>query len=126
MKTKITLEDSPMDILLKMSEGNPGALSVCMQLLEKGGQIDPDSALGGLGPIMTLDTLNIYGSRIWMLYKDVCGESLSKMVAVIRGSQLGYVTSVQIQHAIENYGDGINVEEICAAVAKRLPRFNAQ
>jgi len=37
--------------------------------------IDPDSNFGGLGPLLLLDTLSIYGPRIWQLYKDVCARS---------------------------------------------------
>lgn len=122
-KTKIQLNDSLEDVLFKMSEGNPGAVAVCLQMLKDGEQIDPDNAMGVLGVILLLDTLGLYGSKIWMLYKDVCECDLSQMLAVLRGRQLGFVTDAQIQHAVDNYGDGINVADICAKVAERLPRF---
>lgn len=123
MKTKIQLTDSVQDVMFKMSEGNPGALTVCLQMLKDGEQIDPDNAMGGLGTILSLDTLGLYGSKIWMLYKDVCGQDLSKMLAVLRGWQLGFLSDIQVRNAVENYGEGINLEEICAKVCERLPRF---
>ena len=126
MKTKIQLTDSIQDVLFKMSEGNPGALTVCLGILEHGEKIDPDNAMGGLGVILSLDTLQLYGAKIWMLFKDVCGKELPQMLGVLRGHQLGYVTDAQVHHAVENYGDGINVADICAKVVERLPRFKLQ
>jgi hypothetical protein len=123
MKTKIEMTDSLEDMMFKMSEGNPGALNVCLQMLQDGEQIDPDSAMGGLGAILSLDTLRLYGSKIWMLYKDVCEQDLSKMLAVLRGCQLGYVSGEQVRHAADNYSEGINVDEICAKVCEHLPAF---
>ena len=78
MKTKLDLKDSMQEMLFKMSEGNPGALTVLLVILEKGEQIDPDGAMRGIGPILSLDSLGCYGSKIWMLYKDVCGQNLVK------------------------------------------------
>jgi len=106
-----------------MSEGNPGALTVCMNIIKNGEQIDPDNLMGGLGVILSLDTLGLYGSKIWMLFKDVCGSNLPKMIAVLRGWQLGFLSAAKIHHAVENYGEGINVDEICTKVVKQLPRF---
>lgn len=123
MKTKIQLNDSLEDMLFKMSEGNPGALTTCLQILKDGKQIDPDNAIGGLGAILSLDTLGLYGSKIWMLYKDVCECNLPQMLAVLRSWQLGMLSATQVRHAVENCGDGINVADICAKVAERLPRF---
>ena len=123
--SRIGLGDTQISIFLKMSDGNPGALSVMMQLLEKGGQIDPDSFMGGLGAILSMDTLEIYGSEIWMLYKDVCGENIVNMCAVLRAHQLGYITYNQIKHAINNRGEGLDVASELKKVKERLPKFGA-
>jgi hypothetical protein len=123
MKTKIELTDSIQDVLFKMSEGNPGALTVCLGILEHGEKIDPDNAMGGLGIILSLDTLGLYGSKIWMLFRDVCESDLAQMLAMLRGWQLGMLSETQVRHAVENHGDGINVADICQKVTERLPRF---
>ena len=126
MKEKIKLTDSTQDILFKMSEGNPGALTVLLKMLAETKDIDPDNMLGGFGPILSLDTLNLYGSQIWMLYKDVCKESLVSTLAVLRGWQLGFTTKDQIHKAVENYGDGINVANLHLKVVEQLPLFASQ
>lgn len=109
--------------MFKMSEVNPGALTVILKILADGSQIDPDSAMGGLGAILSLDSLGIYGSKIWMLYKDVCDCDLPRMLAVLRGWQLGFVKEPEIRHAVENRGAGMSLEGICQKVAERLPKF---
>ena len=42
-KTRIMLEDSAMDAILKIANGNAGAIKVCVDILHKGADIDPDS-----------------------------------------------------------------------------------
>ena len=117
------------DLLIAMSGGNPGALGVCVQILEKSEQVDPDALLGGLGVLMSLDTLKIYEHRIWMLYKDVCGHDLVKMLAVLRAHQLGGLAGVNNQtlnHAIDNRGAGIDLDAVVTAVKERLSNFQLE
>lgn len=95
-KERIKLHDSMMDIMVKLSEGNPGALHVCMRLLKEGAAIDPLAFAGGLSNLLSLDTNGIYGSRIWVLYKDICGENLANMVALLRAHQLGMVRKSEL------------------------------
>ena len=122
MKNKCGLNDTVMDIFVKLSEGNPGALNVCMQILEDSPKIDPDCA-HPLITLFTFDDLGIYGSRIWMLYKDVCNQDLKATLGVMRGHQLGYITEHQLNHAIDNRGDGLDVTDILSQVQEFLPNF---
>lgn len=126
MKEKIKLTDSMPEVMLKMSEGNPGALSVCMQVLTQGEKIDPDNMLKGLGVILSMDTLGLYGTAIWMLYKDVCQQNLRHMLAVLRGNQLGIVSKAQVMHAVQNRGEGLEVADVCQKVKERLPNFQLE
>jgi hypothetical protein len=80
--SKIQLTDTASDILVEISEGNPGAASVLIRILKEGAAIDPQDAFGSLGAIFALDTHHIYGSKIWMLYKDVRGQDLVKMIPI--------------------------------------------
>jgi len=125
-KTKLRLDMTIMEIMLEMSEGNPGAASVLMQILDKGEKIDPQGMFGGLGAILDLDTHGIYGPRIWMLFKDVCKQDLVSMLAVLRADQLGQLagcTDAAIDHAIDNYGEGLDIPKIVAAVKEQLEDF---
>lgn len=126
MKTKIEPSDTVPAILMKMSEGNPGAITVCAQILTKGAEIDPDDAMGGIGKILSLDTLGLYGSKIWMLFKDVCGQNIHRTLAVLRGWQLGFISSEMVRHAVDNRGEGLDLVDICRQVKERLPKFQTE
>ena len=126
VKERIDFKDSVMEAILKIAEGNPGALRVCMELYQHTGNIDPDSAFGGLGSLLALDSLGIYGSKIWMLYKDVCKEDLVSMVMVLRAWQLGFIEDKLIFYAIENNGDGIEMVGLYKRVTGQLTKFDEQ
>lgn len=68
----LDVNDSTQQILIKMSEGNPGALSVVFKILQ---EKDGDEAIPVL---LNLDSMDIRGSRIWLGYKDYCNEDLDK------------------------------------------------
>lgn len=123
--TRIELTDTSMSATMKICEGNPGAMSVCVELFKNGDKIDPDAALGGLSCLLSLDTHSIYGSHIWMLYKDVCGENITKTIAVLRSVQLGFLSEEKLHAAIINRGDGIDVENLYDRVKIQLPKFDA-
>lgn len=95
--SRIKLGNSTADVIYKMSDGNPGVLSVCMEFVQKTPIIDPDGIMGGLRDVLGLDTLEIYGSRIWLLYKDVCGQKIENVLALIRAEQLGQLEGVTAQ-----------------------------
>jgi hypothetical protein len=124
-KSRIQLTDTGFSAAMKLSDGNPGALTVCARILKEGGDIDPDSAFGGLGNLLDLDTLEIYGSRIWMLYKDVCGEDLRVTCAILRAYQLGFLSDVDLRSAIEGSGIDhvLDVPALVKQVEDRLPDF---
>ena len=119
------LEMSMREAVMVMCDGNPGALSVLMRLMTEGQTIDPDSAFGGFGCLLDLDREGVYGPRIWMLYKDVCGEDIVKTCAMLRANQLGLLRASEMNHAIDNRGDGVDVDALLAKVKERLPRFAA-
>lgn len=119
-KERIELEDSMQDIFVKLGEGNPGGLTVCMELAQVSCEVDPACLFGPLGPLLSLDSFGIYGSRIWMLHKDVCGCDHVKTLACLRARQLAIITQSELDHAIDNYGEGVDPEDLLAKVDERL------
>lgn len=71
MRNKIEIGNDIQGMVVQMSEGNIGAVTVLMQLLEQ-------DALKGVVHILNLDDMNIRGSQIWIGYKDHCGENIEK------------------------------------------------
>jgi hypothetical protein len=119
---RIKLTDSVSDVLFKISDGNPGALTVLIEIVKQGATIDPHCGEPIL-QILHLDSLELYGSRIWMLYKDVCGQNLSKTLACIRGWQLGHIAKETLNYAIDNRGAGLDLDGLCKKVKEELPEF---
>src|SRR5215217_1731101 len=97
---RITMSDSIMDMVLKISEGNPGALTVLMKIMKEGEAIDPQCH--PMLTVMALDTHDIYGSRVWQLYKDVCGQNMVNMLGLLRAVQLGFMTERELSNAIDS------------------------
>lgn len=85
---KISVNMTLTEAMTIMSEGNPGAMCVMSSMIEHVPTIDPQCPHPILA-IGVLDACGIYGSDIWVLYKDICGESIVNMLAVLRHKQLG-------------------------------------
>lgn len=139
------LKMTTQDAVLAMCGGNPGAIIACTELLTHSAAIDPQSQ--GLFKLLELDSMGIYEERIYMLWSDVCGRDVGRMIAVLRANQLGQLGGVSeqsINYAIDHYGQGIapdlmkNVilphgeredvqwilDRVVALVRERLPDFN--
>ena len=124
---RIGLYDDIQTIMVKMCEGNPDAASVIIEIIKRNKDIDPDDAMGGFGPLLSLDMAGIYGPSIWVLYKDTCGQDLIKMLAVLRGYQLGFITQEQLNVAADRNGargqNVVDVEATLTKVKQELPDF---
>ena len=122
---RIQINDTFMDVVQKMSEGNPGAISVLCLLHKFGAEIDPKDFLGGYGAILALDTLDVYGSKIWCFYADVCKRNLPEMVALMRAVQLGYLSDGTLNAAIQaGHLDPVVYNDMLTRVKEYLPEFN--
>lgn len=121
--SRIKLTDAMGDIAVKMTEGNPGALRVLMEIIEQGKAIDPHDGFAPMGPILSLDTRGIYGPRIWVLYTNVCHGSLVLTIAVLRSVQLGFVPEAALNAAIDSYGEGFDAVAAYRQVKERLQNF---
>jgi hypothetical protein len=110
----IDINISVLDAIFLLSEENPGAIRVLVQM-------------SGAGPMLNLDSQGIYGSNIWLLFKDICGECIPKTLAVLRGVQLGIVDEATVHAALDlaNVRNpiGFNPDEVWAKVCLRLPNF---
>ncbi len=124
-KERITLEDTTLSAMMKLSEGNPGALSVLSRCLNEAQTIDPipEPIMG----LLMLDTFGIYGSDIWILYKDICGSSLALFLAVERAIQFGIVPEATVKRAIAAGYDQkiIDPKKLREQVREELPTFDA-
>lgn len=126
--TRIRLDMTTLDVVTVLSEGNPGALSVIMQCLQQGEAIDPAAGLGPLAALLNLDALGIYGPSIWVLYKDVCREDVTKFLGVLRATQLGIVSAREVQLAADarlSRNFPLDVDDLLLQVRATVPSFGA-
>lgn len=126
--SRIILSDSVAIAVGKMSDGNPGAVSAMMDILEKHDAIDPDAAFGGLGAILALDTNEIYGSDIYILYSDKCGRDVRKMLMIMRATQLGFFSHEKLKEMAHDQMRSVNLTdeewtELDKQVCERLENF---
>ena len=98
--SRIHLSDSVTDMMMKMCEGNPGAMAVCMELLK-----------GDFHYLLMCDTLELYGEKLYMLWNDCCGRDIEKMKKVINLWQKGALSKEAIHKHLEG-GYGKPFEEV--------------
>ena len=94
-----------------------------MDIMTNAPIIDLDEKMDGLGYILDLDSHKVYGHRIWMLFKDVCDQSLERMLASLTACRLGLMSFDKLNHAIDNYGDGWDADEALRLMQEKLPNF---
>lgn len=85
---RITASMDMQEMLITMSEGNPGAQTCMMEML----QTDPMARLD----ILYFDSMGIYGSKIYMLWNDCCGRDMSKFEETIQYLRSGAVSKEEI------------------------------
>ena len=105
----LELTDSKMDMVVKMSQGNPGAMTAIMALMKETPIIDPDSAFAEIGPILMFDTYEIYGSDIYILWNDKCDKGCRKVNLLVRAVQLGFLPESRIKELAADQTYSINV-----------------
>ena len=88
MREKINPNDSFYEMVTKLSEGNPGAMTVITQMISK----NPASIV----QLLSLDDMNIRGSQIWVAYKDYCGESIDLFLDAVKKRDETMIEAVNI------------------------------
>jgi len=107
--SRIELTDNFMSMVMKMSDGNPGAVSALMKKYEKQNEIDPQEVMGGIGVILILDTWERYGTDIYVLFSDKCDRDARKMLMIMRATQLGLFSHVKLKQMAADQKREINL-----------------
>lgn len=91
---RIRLNQCMQDVVLIMSDGNPGACAcLCSMLAKK----DWYGGCGALMLVVMLDEMGIYGSDIYKLWNDCCDRDLNKFETVLRNQQFGRLSTEAIK-----------------------------
>lgn len=126
--SKIQLTDTVLEMIMKMVDGNPGAIMSITELMNNAETIDPQSAFGSISPILSLDTNEIYGSDIYILFNDKCKRDSRKCLLLLRAVQLGLRPQGWLQDLASDQLRRINISddewlEIDSAVCSELSEF---
>jgi hypothetical protein len=118
-------------VLMKMSEGNPGALTTMMQIMMEHDNIDPQAMMGGMGVILLFDTFQIYGSSIYILFNDQCNRDVRELLMLMRATQLGLFSSRNLkQIADDQMGKHLlskeQMDELDKKVCEQLEQFTTR
>ncbi len=128
-KERITLTDTGISAITKMCDGNPGAMNALMEIMSDT-TTDPDNGMGGIGVILNLDSMGIYGTDIYILHNDICDRDTPKMLGVLRACQMGLFSRDIVKDACSRQDrsgkDMIPVGELYEKVKKELPNFGSQ
>ncbi len=125
--TRLTIDMTVMDAVLVMGEENPGAITTLVDLIRVSQICDPYYFAGVLGPMLALDSHGIYGSKIWVLRKDVCNGSLLNMLTLMRCCQMGVIGYDTANEEISRVENGqrtvLNFKDLLQRLQTHLPNF---
>ena len=120
-----------MDAIFELSEGNPGAVTVIANMMKIATRVDPQSWTKDLTPIIEFDEWNLAGSRIWMLFKDVCGQNPVAVFTLFRAVQLGFIPRETVLGKVEQHytitaGHPLDIPGLYKQVKEKLVRFDEE
>lgn len=128
-----SLDMTALDVIQALAEGNPGALSTCVEAMKHTVEIDPDCAWGELGPLISLDSFGIYGSDIYVFFNDICKRNIEQFLGVLRACQLGIHSIAKVRDTIDYHQRRNKTifpdwkpEDVLAMVKERLPHFGVK
>lgn len=81
------------EVLLVMADGNPGALTCMVNML--------NSYEEAILYLLYFDSMEIYGEKIYMLWNDCCDRDMQKFKKTIQYLQSGKVSREEIHKNLE-------------------------
>lgn len=78
---RVTMFDDLTSAVIKLCNGNPGAIDACCHLIKYGARVYPYT--DGCEYVMVLDSIGIYGTDIYVFYSDICQRNLANMIAML-------------------------------------------
>lgn len=93
--SRINVNSTIAEIVSSISEGNPGAMSVVMYFLTEGDILS----------VLMFDKLELYGSKLYMLWNDCCGRNFINVKKVLDLWQQERISKEDIhEHVSGGYG----------------------
>lgn len=124
-KSRLDLHDNLINIFMKMSDGNPGAITVLTRMMKEAPKYDKHQP-NFIMHIVMLDSFQVYGWKIWVLWKDFCKEDPESFIMAIRAMQLGFIDRLRLHMDLDGrnkpgpYANLIDYEDAIAKAKKEL------
>ena len=100
--SRIQLTDTLFEGITKVCEGNPGAMVCLTGVLKKK---DWYNGCDGFLYMLAIDTLELYGEKLYMLWNDCCDRDFEKLEVVFRNWQMGKLSKDEIhEHIADGWG----------------------
>lgn len=105
---KLTPKDTLEDCVVKLTDGNPGAMEALLRYINQ----YPVRFHNILMLTMHyLDSLEIYGSDIYVLWNDKCKRDNHKFFLLLRSATLNYFPRERIKTLSKDHAYKINIPE---------------
>lgn len=91
--------------IINFTDGNPGAIATICELQKAVG--DKFATF-----LITLDCMELYGSKIYMLWNDCCKRDISKVIEVLNCFEKGIIKQKDIDERIKNVGYGKSFDDL--------------
>ncbi len=117
--SKLSQSDTPESAILKMADGVGAALEILAKMVNHESDRQAVTIISSIGYLMLLDKLEIYGTGIYILFKDKCHGDLGRLLMLLRAVQQGIYPANKLQ---ELAADQFNQVSISEAVWRELER----
>jgi len=122
---KMNLDTGLVEGIMAMSKGNIGAANALSEMAQGWLEADPQSGFASFAPLWFLDTLEIYGADIHVLWKDCCECKVERVVMLSRAIQIGLIDCYSVVQASHRYNHGkpqtFDWEVLAAKLVKEFP-----
>lgn len=95
--SRIKLGDNGLEMIVKMSDGNHEAIQALMAIVVESSMINPQDNSSAIVAMLTMDTYQIYGTNICVLYNDKCQRNIGKLLMLLGACHLGVIPESKLQ-----------------------------
>jgi len=112
-----------LEMIEAVSGGTPGTIAVISGILQDFHKLDPENLLDLPGYLFIMDTFGIYDGNLWNIHSRLCEMEIVKTIAILRGLQLGILSSDQLERILKSKVETINFSVLITQIRSKLGRF---
>lgn len=102
---RLVINGTIKDNFIAFAGGNPAALTTLCELQKVAGD---KTAIY----LITLDKMELYEDRLYMLWNDCCGRNINKVAKILEYYEKEIITQKDIEDRIKNVGYGLSFDDL--------------